>query len=65
MTVKALAQPTEKNTDKKTAVQNVSVADVHFELGCVDVKEIDGKLWFCARDIANAIEVIRAELKAA
>lgn len=26
--------------------------DVHFDLGCVDVKEINGQLWFCANDIA-------------
>lgn len=27
-----------------------------FENGSVDVKDIDGELWFCAKDVANAIE---------
>lgn len=32
------------------------VEATEFQLGCVDVKDVNGELWFCAKDVANAIE---------
>lgn len=35
---------------------NEVVEATEFQLECVDVKDVNGELWFCARDVANAIE---------